>query len=308
MRWGRYVPVRERRRRAERETARMRKAGHRVEPVEIEGRDITTTFWGRAWCDNLESYSDFESRLPRGRTYVRNGSVIHLGIAPGRVRSLVYGSELYEVEIGITRLPRPRWTALQERCAGRIGSLVELLGGSISGAVMEVVTAPGEGLFPSPTEITLDCTCPDWAFMCKHVAAALYGVGARLDHAPELLFTLRGVDPADMVQAAAPPPSDARPARPRSGKLLAAGDVSSVFGVDIDMGEAPVPVPAAEKPARKKAAKKTTSRKPAAKKKPSRKPAAKKKKAAKKKTSRKPAAKKKPANEKTSRKAPRRRR
>jgi uncharacterized Zn finger protein len=214
----------------------MRKSGREVSPVEIAGRKIAATFWGDAWCRNLESYSDYSNRLPRGRTYVRNGSVIDLQIAAGRVRSHVCGSDIYEIDIKIKPLAKQRWTGIKGRCAGHIGSLVELLQGSISRGVMEIVTRKGEGLFPSPREISLSCSCPDWATMCKHVAAALYGVGARLDHVPELLFTLRGVDAAEMVEAAVDqPPPGGKSGRSR---VLKSGELSSVFGIDMDEASA----------------------------------------------------------------------
>ena len=213
----------------------MKKAGRQVSPVEIAGRKIAATFWGNAWCKNLESYSDYSNRLPRGRTYVRNGSVIDLQIEVGRVRSLVSGSEIYEVGIQIKPLAKRRWTGIKGQCAGQIDSLVELLQGSISKGVMEIVTRRGEGLFPSPREISLSCSCPDWATMCKHVAATLYGVGARLDHEPELLFTLRSVDPAEMVEAAVDRPRTG--GKSRSGRVLKSDGLSSVFGVDIDMDD-----------------------------------------------------------------------
>jgi uncharacterized Zn finger protein len=164
---------------------------------------------------------------------VRNGSVIDLQIEAGRVRALVSGSDIYEVDIQIKPIAKPRWADIKHRCAGQIGSLVELLKGSISKGVMEIVTRKGEGLFPSPAEIALSCSCPDWASMCKHVAAVLYGVGARLDRAPEMLFTLRGVDPAEMVEAAVEQPAKAD--KPRKGRMIASADLSAVFGVDIDM-------------------------------------------------------------------------
>jgi len=235
-RWRPYVPVSQRRRRAAAKVAKMRKAGCGVSPVEITGRKIAATFWGEAWCKNLESYSDYENRLPRGRTYVRNGSVIDLQIEAGRVRSLVSGSDLYEIDIKVKPLAKQRWKDVKGRCAGQIDSLVELLRGSISERVMEIVTRKGEGLFPAPREISLSCSCPDWATMCKHVAATLYGVGARLDRAPELLFTLRGVDPAEMVESAIA--QTARGGTPRRRRVLDAGELSSTFGIDIDVDRA----------------------------------------------------------------------
>jgi uncharacterized Zn finger protein len=215
---------------------KLRKAGRELEPIEIEGRKIARTFWGSAWCDNLEAYSDYANRLPRGRTYVRNGSVMDLEIAGGQICALVSGTDLYKVELGIAPLGARKWKRIRSQCAGQIDSLVELLQGQISHAIMEVVTRAGDGLFPTPREISLSCSCPDWAAMCKHVAAVLYGVGARLDHAPEMLFALRGVDPAEMVaDAVGQAPTRRGTGR---GRVLAADDLSSVFGVDIEMGEA----------------------------------------------------------------------
>ena len=227
-----YVTVERRRRRAEQKIAKMKKAGRDVSPVAISGRKIAATFWGEAWCRNLESYSDYSNRLPRGRRYVRNGSVIDLQVEAGRVRALVSGTYIYEVDIEIKSLAKGRWTAIKRQCAGQIGSLIELLQGSISKGVMEIVSRKGEGLFPAPREISLSCSCPDWASMCKHVAATLYGIGARLDYAPDLLFTLRGVDPAEMVAAALEwPPVGGKP---RRGRALGSEQLSSVFGIDID--------------------------------------------------------------------------
>ncbi len=231
--WPPYVPVAERRRRAAQKIARMKQAGQDISPVEIVGRKIAKTFWGDAWCKNLEAYSDYSNRLPRGRTYVRNGSVLDLQIESGCFRALVSGTDLYTVDIKIKTLPEKRWEEIKGRSAGQIASLVELLQGSISKGVMEIVTRKGKGLFPSPREITLSCSCPDWATMCKHVAATLYGVGARLDHEPELLFTLRGVDPTEMVEAAIDQPTAA--GKIRKGRVLETDELSSVFGVEIDM-------------------------------------------------------------------------
>jgi uncharacterized Zn finger protein len=290
--WPPYVPVAERRRRAAQKVAKMNKSGQQVSPVEIVGRKIATTFWGDAWCANLEAYSDYSNRLPRGRTYVRNGSVIDLQIAAGQVRALVNGTDLYTIDIKIKPLPKKKWTAIKGRCAGQIDSLVELLQGSISKSVMEIVTRKGEGLFPSPREISLSCSCPDWATMCKHVAATLYGVGARLDHAPELLFTLRGADPTEMVEAAIDQPTGVGEAR--KGRLLETDELSSVFGVEIDMdGVSPDESSIPSTPTKKPAPRKPTTKKPTTKKKAAKKATTDKKTASKRKTSaRRPAAKK----------------
>ena len=197
--WAAYVPVAERRRRAARAMANLAKRGHPVAPVKIEGRAITTTFWGNAWCNNLESYRDLENRLKRGRTYVRNGAVVDLQIAPREVKATVSGSSLYTVTVSIGEVPKKQWASICADCSGGIDSLVELLQGRFSKGVMERICRQGVGLFPKPSEIRFVCSCPDYASMCKHVAAVLYGIGARLDGAPELLFCLRAVNENDLV-------------------------------------------------------------------------------------------------------------
>src|ERR1700689_1324941 len=192
--WRPYVSVAERRRNAAREMEKRKKKGQLVSPVIVEGRTIVETFWGKAWCENLERYSDFANRLPRGRTYVRNGSVIDLQIAPGAIKALVSGSSVYTVEIKVAPVGKARWKSICTDCAGTIDSLVELLQGKLSKSVMERVCRQQSGLFPSPREIELSCSCPDWADMCKHVAAVMYGIGARLDQQPDLIFLLHNLD------------------------------------------------------------------------------------------------------------------
>jgi uncharacterized Zn finger protein len=219
-----------------RKMERLAKKGQKFSPVRIAGRKIATTFWGRAWCDNLESYSDFSNRLPRGRTYVRNGSVLDLQIEAGKVTSMICGSELYRITIKIKPLNRPAWKAIRTKCGQQIGSLVELLQGKLSKDVMAIVTEPRSGLFPAPHEIEMSCSCPDWAGMCKHLAATLYGVGNRLDCQPELLFTLRQVDQMDLIAQAARPIIAPAPSKRKS---IAAADLADVFGIELDESLAP---------------------------------------------------------------------
>lgn len=225
-----------------RAAAVLEKKGRKLSPVRLEGlrRGIARTFWGQAWCDNLEHSSDFANRLPRGRAYVRTGAVIDLQIAPGRVTALVQGSSLYEVVVAIEAVPPARWKTLVRECAGGIDSLIELLQGKLSSAVMAAMTRPETGLLPAPGRIEMKCSCPDWATMCKHVAAVLYGIGARLDEAPELLFRLRGTDPTDLVATAARAGIGGKREAEKS-KGLGAADLGSVFGIDIDTAEIDAP-------------------------------------------------------------------
>lgn len=243
--WRPYVPVAERRRKAEREMQKLKKKGRPVSPVVIEGRKIAETFWGKAWCDNLERYSDFSNRLPRGRTYVRNGSVVDLQMSPGEVEAIVSGSSLYRVAVKVSAVPKARWTSICGDCAGAIDSLVELLQGRFSKGVMERICQQTAGLFPAPAEIEFSCSCPDWASMCKHVAAVLYGIGSRLDERPELLFKLRRVDENDLIARAGKglPLSKTGPA---ANKVLATHGLSELFGLDMGGGEETAPT----KPAR----------------------------------------------------------
>ncbi len=231
--WKPYVSVAERRAKAEKKMKAMAKKGHPVSPIRIEGRTIARTFWGKAWCENLESYSDYENRLPRGRTYVRNGSVVDLQIQPGKIEAHVSGSEMYRVTIAIKPLPKEKWKALCQDCAGAIDSLVELLQGRFSKGVMERVCQHGKGLFPAPSEISLSCSCPDWATMCKHVAAVLYGVGARLDEKPELLFVLRGVDEKELLsRSASQLGADSLDAADKD-KVISGDDLADLFGLEM---------------------------------------------------------------------------
>ena len=231
--WKPYVSAAERRLRALREIAKLTKKGHLVSPVVIEGRTIARTFWGKAWCDNLERYSDYESRLPRGRTYVRNGSVIDLQIAPGEIKALVRGSAIYKVTVIVAPVSKVRWKSICADCAGAIDSLVELLQGRFSKGVMLRVCQQRTGLFPSPDQIKLSCSCPDWADMCKHVAAVLYGIGARLDQQPELLFRLHKVDEKELIAKAGNNLSLSKNG-PAAAKVLGGGeDLSALFGLEI---------------------------------------------------------------------------
>lgn len=258
--WSPYVPVAKRRANAAKALKKLIGKGDKIEPVEVQGRKIAHTFWGEAWCAHLEKFSDYENRLPRGRTYVRNGSVCHLTISKGKVEAIVSGSELYRIRIDITPLCANKWQTVRKQCAGQIGSILELLQGRFSNNVMEIVTDPNKGLFPRPSEIKLACNCPDWAEMCKHIAAVLYGVGARLDHQPELLFLLRNVDHEELISSEL----DIKTATTAEGKRkrLAGMDLSGVFGIEMEEPVKPVRKKSvASQNVTKKTAKKSASNK-----------------------------------------------
>ncbi len=229
-----YLSVGEKRARGTLALAKLlRKSQRTAEPaIARRTRQLAETFWGKAWCDNLDGYADFANRLPRGRTYLRNGSVLDLAITRGRVEAYVAGTELYRVTLGIAPLARSRWRRVITRCTGRIGSLVGLLRGELPSEVLGVLTHARDGLFPEPREMTIDCSCPDQAKVCKHVAAALYGVGIRLDARPELFFVLRQVDQAELLSGATA--GAVARGRPTAGKRIADDRLATVFGIDVE--------------------------------------------------------------------------
>lgn len=232
-----YVPVAERRAKADKEAAKLKKQGRALSPVVIEGRKIARNFWGKAWCENLERYSDFANRLPRGRAYINNGSLIDLKVQRGKIEALVSGSEIYRITILIETAASARWNSICSDCAGSVGSIVELLQGKMSKHVMERVCREADGLFPAPREIRMSCSCPDWADMCKHVAATLYGVGARVDSDPDVLFLLRGVDRAELVSTGAD--LSITEAAANSQRVLADDDMAALFGLEIEAPRTP---------------------------------------------------------------------
>jgi uncharacterized Zn finger protein len=245
--WRPYVSVAQRRAQATLHAAKLaKKEGRELCPVRIAGRAIANTFWGQAWCENLEQYSDFANRLPRGRTYARNGSVVDLQIEAGKVRAIVGGSEVYKIRVSIKTLPKPIWTRVKRDCSQGIDSLMDLLQGRFDEGVMKRLTQPKDGLFPQPQEIDMDCSCPDWAVLCKHVAAVLYGVAARLDADPQLLFTLRGVDHAELISQAVAAENLERSLSAGRTDVLSGSNLEEVFGIELDRGHEPAE-PAARK-------------------------------------------------------------
>jgi len=233
-----YVPVAERKRKAQKAVEKLKKKNSDISPVVIQGRKLASTWWGKAWNDNLESYSDYANRIDRGRSYVRNGAVLDLKIEKGTVVALVQGSSSkpYRVEIEIRQIEDDVWGRIKKSCEGKIESLQELIDGKFPKALSELFTAKGSGLFPSPKEITLGCSCPDWAVMCKHVAAVLYGVGARLDENPALFFTLRSVNIEELITEAIRGKTKDMLGRTgaKSRRILEDADVAAMFGVEVE--------------------------------------------------------------------------
>ena len=230
--YPRYVSVSERRARAETKAAKLaKKEGRTLQPVQSKLRTIAATWWGKAWCENLHAFSDFSNRLPRGKSYLRNGLLIDLQVHAGEVKGLVQGTSLYAVTLKVEKLPKKRWAEIVRATAGQIDSMVELLDGRFSDGVMGILAKPREGLFPTPKEISFDCSCPDWATVCKHVASVMYGVGVRLDDDPRLLFFLRQVDEGELLASAVE--TGALVGADDGGLALSDDEMSSLFGVDI---------------------------------------------------------------------------
>ena len=236
-----YETAAEREERLAREIAKRRERGEPFEPVvcEVARGMPAKTFWGKAWCENLERYSDYEQRLPRGRSYLRRGQVHDLEINVGNIFAYVVGREIYEVEISVITLATQRWEDLKTSLAGEVRNLVALLSGQLGDGVMERVTDRGTGLFPTPKQISFNCTCPDHADLCKHAAAALYAVGIKLDDEPESLFRLRKVDHRELLDAAG---SEVDLSSEGEGTgVLAAGELGDLFGIELAEPESAFP-------------------------------------------------------------------
>lgn len=254
----RYVSVAEKRAKAEKKLKQLRKKNPDIRPVVIEGTALARTWWGKSWNINLERYADYSNRIGRGRSYVRHGTVLDLKIESGKVTSLVQGgaSKPYSVVIKIKGLSKDIWAKIKDACEGKLDSLPELLAGKFPKALRDIFTEQGKGLFPSPKEIDFDCSCPDWANMCKHVAATLYGVGARLDEDPGLFFKLRKVKVSDLITQAVEDKTKKllKKAKKKSSRVIDDSDLASVFGIEM---EDPAAIP--EKAGKK--ARKTPDRK-----------------------------------------------
>jgi len=231
--YHRNPSIAEQRNSAEKRLAKLRKKDPDIQPLVIEGNKIAKTWWGIAWCNNLERYADYENRIGRGRSYVKNGLVLDLRISEGIISAQVSGSSLYTVTIKIDKLPEKKWNKIIELCAERIDSIAVLLDGKFPEEFQETFMKQEDGLFPSPKEIHMDCSCPDWATMCKHVAAILYGVGAKLDTDPLLFFTLRGIDPTELIKKSIDEKMKSllTNADKKSNRIIDEKDVERIFGI-----------------------------------------------------------------------------
>ncbi len=239
--WGYYPPyvtVAKKKAKAAKKLKQLKKKNPDIKPILLEGSTIARTWWGKSWNLNLERYADYSNRIGRGRSYVRHGAVLDLQINSGKVESLVQGtrSKPYSVSVKIKAVNKKTWKEIKSACEGRLDSLQELLAGKFPKALGEIFTTQGKGLFPSPKEIDFSCSCPDWAYMCKHVAATLYGIGARLDEEPGLFFKLRKVKVEDLVTQAVEDKTRKllKKAKKKTSRVIADSDLADVFGIDME--------------------------------------------------------------------------
>jgi len=239
--WGfpKYVTVAEKKAKAAKKLAQLKKKRPDIAPVVIEGTILARTWWGKSWNKNLERYADYSNRIGRGKSYVRHGAVLDLKIEGGKVNALVQGTRAkpYEVVVHIAPMKKTNWDHIRKQCQGELRSLPDLLAGKFPKELGEIFLAEGKGLFPTPKEISFDCSCPDWASMCKHVAATLYGIGTRLDEDPLLFFTLRQADTEELVAQAVQKKTGDLLARAnrKSSRVIDEADLSGLFGIDMDV-------------------------------------------------------------------------
>ncbi len=261
MNWGYdyrpYVPVAQRKRNGIAQAKKKIGKGKQLQPIEISGSKIAKTFWGKSWCDHFETYSDFSNRLPRGRTYAKNGSIAHLEITSGKITAMVCGSNLYQITINIDALSKKAWKHICDRCTTSVHSVIDLMLGKLPDSVIMALTDPKSGLFPSNREIKLSCDCPDGARLCKHLAAVLYGVGNRLDDSPELFFLLRGVDQHDLIGSSLTQTATSL-LKTSSSVSIESSDLEDIFGIELVENNAIV---ATTKAVKKRAKKKKTAKK-----------------------------------------------
>ncbi|MCW5202032.1 hypothetical protein VU12_03735 [Desulfobulbus sp. US4] len=271
--YPKYVTVAEKRAKAEKKIKQLRKKNPAIRPVIIEGNSLARTWWGKSWNKNLESYADYSNRIGRGRSYVRHLAVVDLQITPGKITALVQGSQgnPYKVVIAIKKMKQKNWQAVRKECQAQLSSLPDLLAGKFPKALQETFMRQGEGLFPTPQEISFDCSCPDWASMCKHVAASLYGVGARLDEDPALFFALRQVNMDDLITQAVQDKTASilKGGAESKGNVIADDQLEDLFGISLDAFDSgPAVKKTAKKPAlaKKRSAAAGKKKAPAAKK------------------------------------------
>ena len=234
-RFPKYESVAEKKEKANSSLIKLKKKNPDIEPVILEGRALAKNWWGKTWNLNLESYADYENRINRGKSYVRNNMVLDLKITKGKVKAKVQGSRKkpYDVEISIDTLNKEKWERVTTLCNNSIESLEQLVEGKFPKELEVLFKEKEYGLFPAPKEIHFDCSCPDWASMCKHVAAVLYGIGSRLDSNPMLFFELRDIDSQELVRKSVEKKLEnmLKNAGKKSKREIELKDITDIFGL-----------------------------------------------------------------------------
>jgi uncharacterized Zn finger protein len=237
-RYPKYVSVGQKMAKAEKKLKQLRKKMPGIRPVNLSGSSLARTWWAKSWNNNLERYADYDNRIGRGRSYLRHRAVLDLQISPGKVTALVMGSVAnpYEIKITVQPVPPKHWQTIKKQCQGHLKSLQDLLAGTFPKTLAEIFFIQDQGLFPTPKDIRFHCSCPDSASMCKHIAATLYGIGARFDEDPSLFFTLRGVDTGDLIADAVQGSTDEllNKTRKKTARVIDDADLSDLFGIDMD--------------------------------------------------------------------------
>ena len=163
--------------------------------------DIGETWWSRRWISVLESFH-MGARLGRGRSYARRGQVVSIEVGPGVVTAKVQGTRgrPYSVTIRLTPLSDEQWESATGAMASRAIFAAKLLSGEMPRNIEEAFDEAGMALLPTKVkDLRTDCSCPDWANPCKHIAAVYYLLAERFDEDPFLIFKLRGRTRDDMI-------------------------------------------------------------------------------------------------------------
>jgi uncharacterized Zn finger protein len=160
------------------------------------------TWWSQRWIRVLKSF-DMGARLDRGRSYARKGQVISIEIQKGMVRARVQGTRQkpYAVEIHLPQLSDGEWDSVTDVMASQALFAAKLLAGEMPGTIEDAFFEAGTSLFPkSKEELETDCSCPDWANPCKHIAAVYYLLAEQFDEDPFFIFLLRGRTKDEIIE------------------------------------------------------------------------------------------------------------
>jgi uncharacterized Zn finger protein len=175
---------------------------------------IGETWWSKRWLHALEALN-MGARLSRGRSYARQGQILSIDIQPGVVHAKVQGSRPrpYTIEIRLQQLSEENWERVTDAMAAQALFAAKLLAGEMPNDIEEAFRAVNLSLFPTnQSDLNTDCSCPDWANPCKHIAAVYYILAERFDEDPFLIFKLRGRSKEAIIEALRKKRSETLPA------------------------------------------------------------------------------------------------